>query len=282
MNNQITLATTIINYIENHLDEKLNLEAIAEGVSYSKFHIHKVFRETVGMSIFIYMRRRQLTEAARMLTQSNIPILDIALMTGYESQQAFSAVFKALYKKTPNTFRRDQQFYPLQLPYTLHVFARNSFPSIDWEQGITSASMQEISCWSSFFPLIIDGFPYFEEACCLAEIVKAIANSQVFILKEENLMIGAIVIERETGKIPFIGIHPQFKQKGVYKAFLIRVAQEIPHAETISITTYRERDKADTGYRSMIKSLGFKESKFLVEYGYPTQLFELPKTQILG
>lgn len=45
----------------------------------------------------------------------------------------------------------------------------------------------------------------------------------------------------------------------------------------ISITTYREGDKADTGHRKAIMDLGFAEAELLVEFGYPTQRFILPK-----
>ena len=47
----------------------------------------------------------------------------------------------------------------------------------------------------------------------------------------------------------------------------------------ISITTFREGDKADTGYRKFYKELGFSEAELLVEFGYPTQKFIFsPKT----
>ena len=39
----------------------------------------------------------------------------------------------------------------------------------------------------------------------------------------------------------------------------------------ISVTTFREGDKADTGYRKAYKELGFAEAELLVEFGYPTQ-----------
>jgi LCP family protein required for cell wall assembly len=46
----------------------------------------------------------------------------------------------------------------------------------------------------------------------------------------------------------------------------------LPNKE-ISMTTYREGDKADTGYRDLLKKLGFAERELLIEYGYPTQRF---------
>ena len=39
----------------------------------------------------------------------------------------------------------------------------------------------------------------------------------------------------------------------------------------MSLTTYRERDPADLGYRREWKRLGFLEGELLTEFGYPTQ-----------
>ena len=43
--------------------------------------------------------------------------------------------------------------------------------------------------------------------------------------------------------------------------------------EEVSITTYRDGDMADTGYRKTIQTFGFTESELLFEFGYPTQKF---------
>ncbi|MDR2897360.1 MAG: hypothetical protein LBU99_01000 [Spirochaetaceae bacterium] len=43
----------------------------------------------------------------------------------------------------------------------------------------------------------------------------------------------------------------------------------------ITVTTYREGDKADTGHRSALKLLGFEERELLTEFGYPTQKIAL-------
>ena len=46
---------------------------------------------------------------------------------------------------------------------------------------------------------------------------------------------------------------------------------------SISITTFREGDKADTGYRDAYLNLGFAEAELLTEFGYPTQRLILAK-----
>ncbi len=74
-----------------------------------------------------------------------------------------------------------------------------------------------------------------------------------------------------------MGTHPLYRKKGIPKAFLDKVMQELAAGKEISITTYREGDRADTGHRREIKNLGFAEAELLVEFGYPTQRFILPK-----
>ena len=88
-----------IDYIESHLHEKLDLETVAKAVHYSKYHLHRMFSDTAGLTIQTYIQRRRLTEAAKLLVLSGRPILDIALSAGYESQQSFTDIFKIMYKK---------------------------------------------------------------------------------------------------------------------------------------------------------------------------------------
>ena len=60
-----------IDYIESHLHEKLDLETVAGAVHYSKYHLHRMFTGTVGLTIHDYVQRRQLTEAAKLLVLSD-------------------------------------------------------------------------------------------------------------------------------------------------------------------------------------------------------------------
>ena len=56
-----------IDFIEANLTERLNLDRIADAVHYSKYHLHRVFSDTVGLTVHEYMKRRQLTESAKLL-----------------------------------------------------------------------------------------------------------------------------------------------------------------------------------------------------------------------
>lgn len=97
------------------------------------------------------------------------------------------------------------------------------------------------------------------------------------ILKDEETAIGVMLFTEASGAIDFMACHPLYKKKGVPKAFLDKVMNELLKGKALTITTYREGDKADTGHRREIKNLGFAEAELLVEFGYPTQRFVLQK-----
>ena len=99
-----------IDYIESHLHEKLDLETVAGAVHYSKYHLHRMFTGTVGLTIHDYVQRRQLTEAAKMLVLSDRPILEIALSAGYESQQSFTDISKPCIKNPLTGTGRKRNF----------------------------------------------------------------------------------------------------------------------------------------------------------------------------
>lgn len=272
-NQRIEQIVTVIEYLEAHLTEKLDLEGVARAVHYSKYHLHRMFTRTVGLTLHDYVQRRQLTEAAKLLVFSNKSILDIALLAGYESQQAFTTVFTSMYKLPPSRYRENEKFYPLQLKYRLegNFDMLNVKDKIQW--NIEFATDGDIPCWMDLVRLVVDGFPCLNEEAYLGVLREKIRTRQALILKDGGVAIGVMLFSYDTGSIDFMGSHPLYRKKGIPKAFLEKVMGELLRGKQISITTYREGDRADTGQRREIKGLGFAEAELLVEYGYPTQRF---------
>jgi AraC family transcriptional regulator len=110
---------TLIDLIEEHLTEEISLDDLAAAVGYSKYHLHRMFSACIGFPVHQYIQRRRLTEAARRLLFSDDAILDIAVAAGYESQQAFTLAFKEMYKKPPLDYRRQRQYQPIQLKFSM-------------------------------------------------------------------------------------------------------------------------------------------------------------------
>ena len=276
MSKNIKIVMSTIDYIESHLQEKLDLETVAEAVHYSKFHLHRMFTDTVGLTIHDYVQRRQLTEAAKLLVLSHRSIHEIALSAGYESQQSFTDIFKAMYKKSPNQYRAEEEFYPLQLRYVLKENPVN-LDEKEWQDKIVFATKEDIPKWMELVHLVIDGFPHLNEKQYMEQLQEYIKNRRALILKDVDTAIGIMAFNEMTGSIDFFGVHPQYRKRGIAKAFCEKVLHELAHSPQISVTTFREGDKADTGYRKIWGSLGFAEAELLIEFDYPTQRFVLQK-----
>lgn len=276
-NQTANIVSQTIRYIENNLNHKLDLDIIAFALHYSKFHMHRIFTKTIGMTIHEYAVRRRLTEAAKLLVFSQKPIMEIALISGYESQQAFTDIFKAMYKAAPAEFRAAENFYPLQLEIHLKVapIAAN-FTKDD----IRFAAPSDADDWMELVDLAIDGYPCLNKAKYIEKLHQYIADKKALLLQDNTMAIGAMAFSADTGSIDFLAVHPQYRHLDITKLFLDKLADELLCGKEISLTTYREGDRADTGYREEYHRLGFAERELLIEYGYPTQRFVLlPKSK---
>lgn len=269
---QIKSIAAVLSYIESHLKEKLDLDTVANAACYSKYHLHRMFTDTVGITLHDYIQRRQLTEAARLLVFSQEPVLDIALTAGYDSQQAFTSVFKSMYKQTPLEYRRSRAFYPLQLEIALNK--NPSAPDVV-TQGITYAVPADIPDWMNFITLVIDGFPRFDGASHLERVKQYVQQRQALIIRDGAVMAGAAAFSDRAGRIDFLAVHPQYRDYRIARALLDFMIHNTFADREISITTFREGDKADTGQRAEYKRLGFAQAELLTEFGYPTQRFIL-------
>lgn len=95
------------------------MESLAKHAGYSKYHLHRMFAGVVGLTVHSYVVRRRLTEAARSLVFTKKPVMEIALLAGYDTQQSFTAAFKSVFMASPQAFRNNGEFHPLQLKYTV-------------------------------------------------------------------------------------------------------------------------------------------------------------------
>ncbi len=267
----VRIVSQAIRYIERHLNDKLELDSVAAALHYSKFHLHRIFTKTVGLTIHEYIQRRQLTEAAKLLIFSNKPVIEIALISGYESQQAFTSIFKAMYKTTPLKFREAEEFYPLQL----EIHLKEEAVTMDFtKEDIKFAVSDDIEDWMELVNLAIDGYPCFHKDEYIQNLRRYIDDKKALILRDEDVVIGAMAFSPDTGSIDFLAVHPQYRHLEIIKLFLDKLV-DLLYGKEISFTTYRAGDKADTGYREEYLRLGFAERELLVEYGYPTQRFVL-------
>lgn len=95
-------------YIENHLGDDIRVEEVAKAAGYSYYHLNRQFAAILGESVGSYIKKRRLAEAARKLLYSDQKVIDIAVENGFDSPEAFSRAFKAVYKVSPQVYRRNR------------------------------------------------------------------------------------------------------------------------------------------------------------------------------
>lgn len=96
----------VIEYIEEHLTEKINYDQLAQIADCPTYHFQKTFLYMTNMSLNEYIRKRRMSLAAVDLQTSQTKIIDIALKYGYESPTAFNRAFQSVHGYAPSLVRK--------------------------------------------------------------------------------------------------------------------------------------------------------------------------------
>lgn len=88
-----------------HFSETLGLATIAKTVGVHPVHLAREFRKFYGCTLGEYLRGLRIEFAARELSQSDTPLVEIALVAGFTHQAHFSRLFKRHIGITPTEFR---------------------------------------------------------------------------------------------------------------------------------------------------------------------------------
>ena len=95
--------------IDHHLSDeeegRVALRAVARAVSMSYFHFSRAFKQSMGMTATSYIAERRIERAKKMLEETELPISEIALRSGFSSQSHFTTAFRRLAGATPKAFR---------------------------------------------------------------------------------------------------------------------------------------------------------------------------------
>lgn len=99
----------VLGYIDQHLEQPISLNTLAEVAHFSPFHFHRLFSAWMGETFGDYLRRRRVEVAAmRLAAQPRTRILNIALSVGFGSAEAFTRAFKSRFGCSPTAWRAQQ------------------------------------------------------------------------------------------------------------------------------------------------------------------------------
>lgn len=96
----------LTSYVEDNLERAVTLAELAGTVSLSIFHFTRKFRTTFGCPPHVYVMRRRLDMAKRLLARPELPLKVVAVMCGFSDQSHMTRVFRTILDTTPAGYRR--------------------------------------------------------------------------------------------------------------------------------------------------------------------------------
>lgn len=97
----------IQDFVKAHLYSPITRDEVANAVFLNPDYLSKLFKKETGEGLSAYITRLKITEAKRLLLQTDIAISTIASDLGYSNFSYFSKLFKKETGKTPNEYRQE-------------------------------------------------------------------------------------------------------------------------------------------------------------------------------
>ena len=95
-----------IDYIDDHLDDRIHLEKIASEVNISPFHFCRKFKESTGMTLTNFVAHRRIDLVKEALLNTDRSVTDVAFDVGFQSLSQFNRSFQKIVGLSPTAFRR--------------------------------------------------------------------------------------------------------------------------------------------------------------------------------
>ncbi|MBO9708689.1 MAG: AraC family transcriptional regulator [Caulobacter sp.] len=103
----------VLDHIDQRLDGELDLGTLARVAAFSKFHFHRQFTATFGVSVHSYVQLARLKRASqRLASNAARSVTDIAMEAGYDAPDAFARAFRRRFGQSPSSFRKSPDWAP--------------------------------------------------------------------------------------------------------------------------------------------------------------------------
>src|ERR1700749_609513 len=103
----------VLDHIERHLDDDLDLDVLSSVAAYSKYHFHRQFTATFGLSVHRYIQLARMKRASYQLAYRDAQsVTDIAMDAGYDAPDAFARAFRQRFGQSPSSFRKSPDWEP--------------------------------------------------------------------------------------------------------------------------------------------------------------------------
>jgi AraC family transcriptional regulator len=96
-------------YIEERLGDDVSLEELSRLVDLSSFHLCRAFKQSTGLPPHRWRMQRRIQRARMMLEGTNIPVVEVAAIVGFDDPSGFAAAFRKAVGVSPSQYRRERR-----------------------------------------------------------------------------------------------------------------------------------------------------------------------------
>jgi AraC family transcriptional regulator len=98
----------ITDWMAEHLAEEFSLERLAAQAGLSRFHFQRLFKAATGVAPSRYHIDLRMSEARRLLRETKMSVVDVALEVGYMNPSHFARLFRRETGLSPSDYRRQR------------------------------------------------------------------------------------------------------------------------------------------------------------------------------
>lgn len=94
----------ILQYIAQHLEEDLSVDALAGRFYWSRYYLMHRFKAVTGYSLHQYVRQKRLVRAGELI-RDGVPVIKAAEQAGFSDYSTFLRAFRSTFHSSPRSFR---------------------------------------------------------------------------------------------------------------------------------------------------------------------------------
>jgi AraC family transcriptional regulator len=102
----------VVEYVDASMSSKMTSRDLAAVAGLSRMHFASQFRAATGLRPHEFLLQRRIRRAAELMKDSTMPIMEIALTVGFQTQAHFTTVFKRFTGCTPRSWRIGNHVLP--------------------------------------------------------------------------------------------------------------------------------------------------------------------------
>ena len=98
-----------VEYIQEHLEQDISIEAIAAELDMSSYHFARLFKQSTGLAPYQYLIKCRVERAKELLLQGEMAIAEIATQVGFYDQSHLNRHFKRIVGVSPKMIQQNSK-----------------------------------------------------------------------------------------------------------------------------------------------------------------------------